>query len=56
MNDEPALYGLKRSILDQIITVLRQNPGVEEILLFGSRAKVTTERDLISICVSRVKL
>ncbi len=32
-------YGLREKDLEKIISVLRSNPGISEVILFGSRAK-----------------
>lgn len=34
-------YGLQESDLDALISVLKKNPKIDEIILFGSRAKGT---------------
>ena len=39
MSRDPVLYGIKQDTWKRIIGILRSNPGVEEIILFGSRAK-----------------
>lgn len=32
-------YGIKTQIWDKILTVLQSNPVIQEVILFGSRAK-----------------
>lgn len=32
-------YGIEQEILERILSVLRSNPEIEQIILFGSRAK-----------------
>lgn len=33
------LYGLKDSVIEQILTVFRRHPQIEQAILYGSRAK-----------------
>lgn len=39
MSHSQLIHGIKQETWDRIIGILRSNPAVEEIILFGSRAK-----------------
>ena len=39
MKPEPLLYGIKQEIWDKLLAILHSLPQVQDIVLFGSRAK-----------------
>lgn len=50
-------YGIKQETWDKIIRILRSNPAVEEVILFGSRAKGNfKDGSDIDICVKGTSL
>lgn len=50
-------YGIKQETWDKITGILRSNPAVEEVILFGSRAKGNfKDGSDIDICVKGTSL
>jgi predicted nucleotidyltransferase len=39
--DKPLRFGLKESVIQQIVGVFAQHPTIEKVILYGSRAKGT---------------
>lgn len=39
MNDKGRLFGLKTSVIEQINRVFSDHPKIEQVLIYGSRAK-----------------
>ena len=57
MSPNAIRYGIKQETLDRIVGILSSNPAVEEVILFGSRAKGNfKDGSDIDICVKGTSL